>query len=186
MEEPRIAAARNRRGPGRSGDRRGRSGPGIVSDEDLDRLLGDDASRRSSRSEELRAGKPSRTLMAEDKRARLRQWLESGEARLQPLTFPQRELWETSPVPVADAANHICGFIEIKGAITREGSRRWPSSGWWTGRRRCASPFCLAKSGPADDPGQRQTVLGLSRTLLRRAARKRSKELMTGDFPAAV
>lgn len=56
--------------------------------------------------------------MEPDNRARLKQWLESGEARLQPLTFPQRELWETSPVPVADPANHICGFIEIKGAIT--------------------------------------------------------------------
>jgi Condensation domain len=56
--------------------------------------------------------------MEQDNRARLKQWLESGEARLQPLTFPQRELWETSPVPVTDPANHICGFIEIKGAIT--------------------------------------------------------------------
>lgn len=56
--------------------------------------------------------------MEQDNRARLRQWLNSGEARLQPLTFPQRELWETSPVPVTDPANHICGFIEIKGAIT--------------------------------------------------------------------
>ncbi len=53
-----------------------------------------------------------------DNRARLKQWLESGEARLQPLTFPQRELWESSPVPVAAPANHICGFIEIKGGIT--------------------------------------------------------------------
>ena len=39
--------------------------------------------------------------MSADKRARLKQWLESGEARLHPLTFPQRELWEASPVPVA-------------------------------------------------------------------------------------
>src|SRR5690349_11193553 len=53
-----------------------------------------------------------------DNRTRLKQWLESGEARLQPLSFPQRELWETSPVAVADPANHICGFIEIKGGIT--------------------------------------------------------------------
>ena len=55
-----------------------------------------------------------------DKRALLRQRLESGEARLHPLTFPQRELWETSPVAVADPANHICGFVEIKGRITFE------------------------------------------------------------------
>jgi hypothetical protein len=46
--------------------------------------------------------------------------LESGEARLQPVTLPQRELWENSPVPVADPANHICGLIEIKGPITPE------------------------------------------------------------------
>jgi hypothetical protein len=56
--------------------------------------------------------------MEQDNRSRLKQWLESGEARLQPLTFPQRELWETSPVAVADPTNHICGFIEIKGGIT--------------------------------------------------------------------
>ncbi len=56
--------------------------------------------------------------MEQDNRARLRQWLDSGEARLRPLTFPQRELWEVSPIPVSDPANHICGFIEIKGAIT--------------------------------------------------------------------
>ena len=53
-----------------------------------------------------------------DKRALLRQRLESGEARLHPITFTQRELWETSPVAVADPANHICGFVEIKGNIT--------------------------------------------------------------------
>ncbi len=53
-----------------------------------------------------------------DKRALLRQRLENGEARLHPITFPQRELWETSPVAVADPANHICGFVEIKGRIT--------------------------------------------------------------------
>ena len=56
--------------------------------------------------------------MSEDKRALLRQRLNSGQIRLQPLTFPQRELWETSPVAVADPANHICGFVEIKGRIT--------------------------------------------------------------------
>lgn len=56
--------------------------------------------------------------MIEDKRAKFKQWLESGEARLLPLTLPQRELWENPPVPVADAANHICGFIEITGPLT--------------------------------------------------------------------
>jgi hypothetical protein len=56
--------------------------------------------------------------MSQDNRARLKQWLESGEARLQALTFPQRELWEASPVPVADVANHICAFIQVRGMIT--------------------------------------------------------------------
>jgi hypothetical protein len=56
--------------------------------------------------------------MSEDKRALFRQKLESGEAQLHPVSFPQRELWETSPVPVEDPANHICGFVEIQGRIT--------------------------------------------------------------------
>ena len=56
--------------------------------------------------------------MISEKRARFKQWLESGEARLLPLTLPQRELWENSPVPVMDPANHICGFIEVKGPLT--------------------------------------------------------------------
>jgi hypothetical protein len=54
----------------------------------------------------------------EQKRALLRQRLESGQIRVHPLSFPQRELWETSPVAVADAANHICAFVELKGRIT--------------------------------------------------------------------
>ncbi len=58
--------------------------------------------------------------MSEDPRAQFKRWLESGEARLQPVTLPQRELWETSPVPVADPSNHICGIIEIKGPITHD------------------------------------------------------------------
>jgi hypothetical protein len=61
--------------------------------------------------------------MSDDKRARLRQWLESGEASLHPLTFPQRELWETSPVPIADPANHICCLIHVRGPITPEDCR---------------------------------------------------------------
>jgi len=62
--------------------------------------------------------------MSGDKRALLKQWLESGKAQLQPLTFPQRELWETSPVPVADMANHICCLINVRGAITPEEAER--------------------------------------------------------------
>jgi hypothetical protein len=56
--------------------------------------------------------------MSQGPRAQFKQWLESGEARLQPISLPQRELWENSPVPVADPANHICGVIEIKGPLT--------------------------------------------------------------------
>ena len=56
--------------------------------------------------------------MSADKRAVLKQWLASGKATLQPLTFPQRELWEVSPVPVADSANHICCLINVRGVIT--------------------------------------------------------------------
>src|SRR6266404_3135671 len=61
--------------------------------------------------------------MSSDPRARLKQWIESGEARLYPLTFPQRELWEASPVPVTDAANHIGCFIEVQGLLTERDCR---------------------------------------------------------------
>lgn len=55
--------------------------------------------------------------MSIDKRAVLKQWLSSGSAVLQPLTFPQRELWEASPVPVPDMANHICCLINVRGVM---------------------------------------------------------------------
>ena len=58
--------------------------------------------------------------MEQNSRTQFRQWLESGEARLQPLSLPQRVLWEASPLAVGSAGNHICGFIEIKGPITPE------------------------------------------------------------------
>lgn len=58
--------------------------------------------------------------MSQDVRSQFKSWLESGEARLQPLTLPQRELWENSPVPLADLGNHICGVLEIKGPITHD------------------------------------------------------------------
>jgi hypothetical protein len=61
--------------------------------------------------------------MTEDKRARLKQWLASGEVRLQPLSFPQRELWEASAVPVPDGANHICCVIEVRGLVTPDECR---------------------------------------------------------------
>jgi len=56
--------------------------------------------------------------MSEDKRARFKQWLETGEARLHPLTFSQRELWEASPAPPGDVSNHICCVINVRGPIT--------------------------------------------------------------------
>jgi hypothetical protein len=58
--------------------------------------------------------------MSGDKRALLKQWLANGKASLQPLTFPQRELWEASPVSVTDNANHICCLIHLQGVITRQ------------------------------------------------------------------
>ena len=58
--------------------------------------------------------------MADDKRARFKQWLANGEACLQPLTFPQRELWETSIAPPADVSNHICCVINVRGLISPE------------------------------------------------------------------
>src|SRR5205085_2531956 len=61
--------------------------------------------------------------MSVDPRARLKQWLDSGQAELHPLTFSQRELWETSPVPVEDNSNHICCILEIRGLLTERDSR---------------------------------------------------------------
>ena len=61
--------------------------------------------------------------MPADPRTRLKQWLDSGEAQLHPLTFPQRELWEVSPVPVEDNANHICSLINIRGILTEREAR---------------------------------------------------------------
>src|SRR4051812_28615151 len=61
--------------------------------------------------------------MPADQRARLKQWLESGEAQLHPLTLPQRELWEAAPVPVEDNSNHICAVIDIRGPLTERDCR---------------------------------------------------------------
>jgi len=58
--------------------------------------------------------------MPQDPRARLKEWLESGEIRLQPLTFPQRELWEAAPVAAADVSNNICAMIHLRGLLTPE------------------------------------------------------------------
>lgn len=53
-------------------------------------------------------------------RERLEAWLASGKARIQPLTFPQREIWENSPVPPEDPANHVCTTISIEGQLPFE------------------------------------------------------------------
>ena len=86
--------------------------------------------------------------MSENKRALFKQWLGSGKTNLQPLTFSQRELWETSPVPPGDTANHICCLIYLRGLITAEACenalRRHRleagdtarSQRWHTGRKR--------------------------------------------------
>ena len=84
--------------------------------------------------------------MSGDKRAVLKQWLESGEVRLQPLTFPQRELWEASPVPVADMANHICCLIEVRRQITPEDGKRRRCNACMNARKRCGFRFCLART----------------------------------------
>jgi len=60
--------------------------------------------------------------MSDEKRARFKQWLESGEAELHPLTLSQRELWETSPAPPSDVSNHICCVLNIHGLISQEDS----------------------------------------------------------------
>lgn len=67
------------------------------------------------------ASKPSKQ-MSDGLRERLKERLESGEIRLQPLTFPQRELWEASPVPPADPLNNICAVINVRGLLTPQGS----------------------------------------------------------------
>lgn len=61
--------------------------------------------------------------MSTDNRARLKQWLQTGEASIQSLTFPQRELWESSPVAVDDVSHHICCLIEVRGLVTERDCR---------------------------------------------------------------
>ncbi len=53
-----------------------------------------------------------------DPRLRLKGLMARGEARLLPLSLPQRELWENSPVAPGDPANHICATIEIRGVFS--------------------------------------------------------------------
>ena len=61
--------------------------------------------------------------MPADQRARLKRWLDSGEAQLHSLTLPQQELWEASPVPAEDNANHICCLINVRGQLTEQECR---------------------------------------------------------------
>src|SRR5260370_40545881 len=58
-----------------------------------------------------------------DQRARLKQWLDSGEVQLHSLTFLQRDLWEVSPVTVEDNAHHICCLIDVHGILTEREAR---------------------------------------------------------------
>jgi Condensation domain len=57
--------------------------------------------------------------MSEGRRDRFKRWLERGEAHLDQLTFPQRELWEASPAPVTDVSNHICCIINVRGVMSQ-------------------------------------------------------------------
>lgn len=52
-------------------------------------------------------------------RAKLKALLAGGQASLEPLSFPQRELWEASAVPPGDASHNICCYIDIRGPLTR-------------------------------------------------------------------
>jgi hypothetical protein len=56
--------------------------------------------------------------MEKDGKSRLQELVASGQVRLVPMTFPQRELWETSPVPPEDPSNHIRSFIDLRGPLT--------------------------------------------------------------------
>lgn len=58
--------------------------------------------------------------MEADARAKLKEWIATGKARLEPLSFPQRELWEASAIPPGDPSNNICSFLDIRGPLTRE------------------------------------------------------------------
>lgn len=49
---------------------------------------------------------------------KFKDWLSSGQAKLHPLAFPQRELWETASVPPGDATNNIASLIDIRGPLT--------------------------------------------------------------------
>ncbi len=61
--------------------------------------------------------------MTGDKRARLKQWLASGEGSLHPLTLPQRELWEASPLPPGDVSQQICCLIHVQGIVAPDDCR---------------------------------------------------------------
>lgn len=56
--------------------------------------------------------------METDLRTKLKDWLATGKARLEPLSFPQRELWEASAVPPGDASHNIRCFLDIRGPLT--------------------------------------------------------------------
>ncbi len=55
--------------------------------------------------------------MTDDGRERLREWLQSGRARLQPLSLTQQELWYAAPYPASDPSNHIGGLLFVRGPL---------------------------------------------------------------------
>ena len=89
-----------------------------LSDDEIDALLGDGiepAEVPLPRARHHNAG--ALIQMAVDKRAVLREWLCERKRNAPAADLPQRELWEASPVPVADTANHICCLINVRGVM---------------------------------------------------------------------
>ncbi len=101
--------------------------------------------------------------MQPDNRARLKQWLESGEARLQPLTFPQRELWETfAGARGGSGEPHLRLHRDQGRASPPKECRGGPPAG---GRAAGGAARLLpAGQGPpaADDPRHRHAAAALS------------------------
>lgn len=58
--------------------------------------------------------------MEKDTKSRLQELVASGQVRLVPQTFQQRELWETSPVPPDDPTNTIRSFMDMRGPLSAE------------------------------------------------------------------
>ncbi len=58
--------------------------------------------------------------MEKDTKSRLQELVASGQVRLVPQTFQQRDLWETSPVPPEDPTNTIRSFMDMRGPLSAD------------------------------------------------------------------